>query len=67
MGIFRENRTTEYKTMRRAVAILFQEFPDIKDNVSQADQDAAPLIKKIRKVSSLLCTLHDYMRGYIEF
>jgi len=50
MQTFREGVTTEYKTMCRAVAALFRQFPDIKRDAAQADQNAKPLISKIRKV-----------------
>ena len=50
--ISREQDTIEYRTMYRAVLALFRQFPDIKNNVLNANKDPKPLIEKIRKVSA---------------
>ena len=36
--------------MCRAVSILLRRFPDIQQDIAQAERDADPLISKIRKV-----------------
>jgi len=47
---FRDGATIEYRTMCRAVSILFRQFPQIKLDVARAKNDTQPLISKIRKV-----------------
>lgn len=46
--------------MCRAVSVLLFRFPDIQEDIAEAEQNADPLISKIRKV----CI--DYMRLYAQ-
>ncbi|KAF9784523.1 hypothetical protein BJ322DRAFT_1109240 [Thelephora terrestris] len=50
LGYHKGNKTTEYKTMARAVGALFKRFPDFKRDITQAKTDTQPLIVKIRKI-----------------
>ena len=58
--------------MCRAVATLFRQFPDIKRDITQVNQDTRPLISKIRKVRNdsisplcvTICALHLSSNAY---
>ncbi|KAF9642730.1 hypothetical protein BDM02DRAFT_3192787 [Thelephora ganbajun] len=46
----KNDSTTEYKTMCRAVEALLCRFPGIRHDIAQYNQDTQPFISKIRKV-----------------
>ena len=63
---FRTGVSTEFKTMCWAISRLLQQFPNIMDDITQANQDTKPLISKVRKVCDgttvIICGyMHDYM------
>ncbi|KAF9786832.1 hypothetical protein BJ322DRAFT_1019413 [Thelephora terrestris] len=55
----KENTTTEYKVMCRAVEALLAQFPGIRRDVAQASKDMQPLITKIRKVMKGVHAAHN--------
>ena len=64
---FRTGVSTEYKTMCRAISRLLQQFPSIRDDITQANQDTEPLISKVRKVcDSTTVIICGYMRDYMH-
>jgi len=62
----RDSITTEYKTMSRAVTILFHQFPSIKRDVARANTDTELLISKIRKVCNVFMLICNYMCDYMR-
>ncbi|KAF9649592.1 hypothetical protein BDM02DRAFT_3229397 [Thelephora ganbajun] len=65
--MYRDNTTTEFKTMCRTVEALFHWFPDIRCDIAQVNQDTQPLISKIRKVMKGAHTAHNANANVIQW
>ena len=59
---FRLEKTQEYKTLIAGVIQIIRDFPELRDDLKQAKNDADELVNKLREVYSLFCvTICAYM------
>ena len=57
--VFRLQKTQEYKTLVAGVSQIIHDFPDLREDLKQADRDADELVNKLREVCSFSTCIYS--------